>query len=339
MRARWREFELPTRVICDESTFCDTYGCFVAEPFERGFGATVGNSLRRILWSSIEGAAVTSIKIDGVLHEFSTMENVVEDVTEIVLNVKRLLVTMHCDEPRTLRIDVERKGPITAADIAKDSMVDIKNSSLHICTLAEKRPFSMELEVQRGRGYRSADQNAGGEQRIGVIPVASVFSPIVRVNYKTESTRIGQLTNYDKLILKIWTNGTISPQVALVEASKILRKHLNPFVQYSELGAEVESREDLEVEEKRSEEEEMLRLLEKPISDLDLSVRASNCLETIEIQTIGQLVTRKESDLLKVRNFGKTTLREIKQKLAKMNLQLDMELPTELGAAVSGEKS
>ncbi len=334
MRARWREFELPTKVICDDETFSETYGSFTAEPFERGFGVTIGTSLRRVLLSSIEGAAITNIKIDGVLHEFSSMDDVVENVTEIVLNVKRLLVAMHCDEPRTLKVEVNKKGPVTAADISKDAMVDIKNPTLHICTLAAKRPFVMELEVQRGRGYHTADENSDGEQRIGVIPIASVFTPVTRVRYKTESTRIGQLTNYDKLILEVWTNGTISPQVAVVEASKVLRKHLNPFVQYSELGEEVEPQEELLEEEVDEQQDGVNRLLEKPISELDLSVRASNCLETIEIQTIGQLVARKESELLKVRNFGKTTLREIKQKLAKMSLALDMEVSAAVGASV-----
>lgn len=326
MRARWREFELPTRVVCDEQSSSEIYGCFHAEPFERGFGATIGNSLRRILLSSIEGAAVTSVKIEGVLHEFSSLENVVEDVSEIILNIKKLLVSLLCNEPRTIRIAVDRKGPVTAADIVHDPMVEIHNPSLHICTLSEKRPFSLEMEICKGRGYHSADQNLEGEQRIGVIPVASIFSPVIRVRYKTESTRVGQLTNYDKLILEVWTNGTIAPRVALVEASKILRKHLNPFVQYSEMGDEVEPFEESEVAAAPVEREELAKVLEKPIAELELSVRASNCLETVDIQTIGQLISRKESDLLKVRNFGKTTLREIKQKLAKFGLTLDMEL-------------
>src|SRR3990167_6982940 len=236
MRIRWREFELPARVTVDQETLTPTYGRFVAEPFERGFGITVGNSLRRVLLSSIEGHSVTSVRIEGVQHEFSTIPGVVEDVTDIVLNVKKLLVKMHTDEPQRLRIEKSGKGIVRVADIIHDALVEIVNPDLHIATLADDGRLIMDLEVRRGRGYVTAEEHVKGDQEIGLIPVDSVFGPVVRVRYRTENTRVGHLTNYDKLILDIWTDGTVDPERALVEASKVLRKHLNPFVQYFETG-------------------------------------------------------------------------------------------------------
>src|SRR5438105_6338465 len=239
MRIRSRGLEVPNRVVSDRPTLTDTYGKFTVEPFERGFGVTVGNSLRRILLSSLEGSAVTRVKIQGVQHEISTIPGVVEDVTDIILNVKSLVVKSTSDQPKTIRIDRHERGVVTAASIITDEAVQIVNPEHIIATLTDDVPFVMEMTVETGRGYRTADENAGTEREIGVIPVDSSFSPVVRVKYDIEDTRVGQRTNYDKLLMEIWTNGTITPQLAMVEGAKILRKHLNPFIQYSEPGPEM----------------------------------------------------------------------------------------------------
>src|ERR1700730_17133336 len=239
MRIRWRGLELPSRVVSDRGTLTDTYGRFSAEPFERGFGVTVGNSLRRILLSSLEGSAVTRLKIQGVQHEISTIPGVVEDVTDIILNVKSFVVKNSSEQPRTIRIDRHEKGVITAANIISDEAVQIVNPEHILATLTDDVPFVLEMTVENGRGYRTADENAGKEREIGVIPVDSSFSPVARVKYEIEDTRVGQRTNYDKLVMEIWTNGTINPQMSIVEGAKILRKHLNPFIQYAEPGPEI----------------------------------------------------------------------------------------------------
>src|SRR5438874_2457439 len=246
MRIRWRGLELPSRVVADRGTLTDTHGRFHAEPFERGFGITVGNSLRRILLSSLEGSAVTRVKIQGVQHEISTIPGVVEDVTDIILNVKSLVVKNMSDQPRTIRIDRHEKGEVKGKDIITDEAVQIINPEHIIATLTDDVPFVVEMTVENGRGYRTADENVGAEREIGVIPVDSSFSPVVRVKYEIEDTRVGQRTNYDKLVLEIWTNGTVSPQMALVEGAKILRKHLNPFIQFAEPGPELPIDERLE---------------------------------------------------------------------------------------------
>src|SRR5438046_4947870 len=239
MRIKWRGLELPNRVSSDRETLSDTYGKFYAEPFERGFGVTVGNSLRRILLSSLEGSAVTRVKIQGVQHEISTLPGVVEDVTDIILNVKSLVVKNSSDQPRTIRIDRHERGVVTAANIITDEAVQIINPEHIIATLTDDVPFVVEMTVENGRGYRTSDENAGKEREIGVIPVDSSFSPVVRGKYELVDTAVGQRTNYDKLIMEIWTNGTLSPHMSLVEGSKILRKHLNPFIEYSEPGPEI----------------------------------------------------------------------------------------------------
>src|SRR5947208_1713636 len=239
MRIRWRGLELPNRVGSDRSTLTDTYGKFMAEPFERGFGVTVGNSLRRILLSSLEGSAVTRVKIQGVQHEISTIPGVVEDVTDIILNIKSLVVKNASDQPRTIRIERQERGVVTAAHIITDEAVQIINPEHIIATLTDDVPFVVEMRVENGRGYRMAEENVEQEREIGVIPVDSSFSPVVRVKHEIEDTRVGQRTNYDKLVMEIWTNGTVSPQMALVEGAKILRKHLNPFIQYAEPGPEI----------------------------------------------------------------------------------------------------
>ncbi len=326
MRIRWRGLELPSRVATDPKFKSETFGRFVVEPFERGFGTTIGNSLRRILLSSLEGAAVTSIKIKGAPHEFTSMPGVMQDVTDIVLNVKNLTVALDGDEPKTLTVAATGPGDVTAEIIEADPAVTIVNKDLVLATLTDKVDFEMELKVGKGRGYVPASEqyNRQEDQEIGVIPVDAIYSPVQRVRYKVEETRVGQRTNYDKLIMDIWTNGTVTPEMALVEAAKILRKHLNPFVQYFEMGTQLVSEDAAKA---AGVDEELIRKLNMPIGELDLSVRASNCLESARIQTVADLVIRTEGDLLKVRSFGRTSLREVKKKLNDIGLDLGMKLP------------
>ncbi|MEQ8770940.1 MAG: DNA-directed RNA polymerase subunit alpha [Phycisphaerales bacterium] len=327
MRVRWRGLELPARVTPDAKyTDQPTFGRFTVEPFERGFGTTIGNSMRRVLLSSLEGAAVTAIKITGAEHEFQALEGVLEDVTDIVLNVKSLVVKLEGDEPRTMKLAAQGPGEVTADLIEADTNVTIMNPDLVICTLTAEVPFEMELRVGKGRGYVPAQEqwDAMDEQEVGLIPVDAIYSPVQRVRYRIEDTRVGQRTNYDKLIMEIWTDGTVTPEMAMVEGSKILRKHLNPFVQYFEAG---QARVSEEAAAAAGVDEELIRKLDMPLTDLDLSVRASNCLESARIDTVAQLVTKGEPELLKLRSFGRTSLREVKRKLLDMNLDLGMELP------------
>ena len=343
MRIRWRNLELPTKVVADSATRTESYARFTAEPFERGYGVTVGNGLRRVLLSSIEGSAVTSVKIQGVKHEFSPLEGVKEDVTDIVLAFKRLRVKFHTDDAKVLRIEKKGPGPVTAADLQTTSDCEIVSRDLVICHLTTDRTFEAEVEVRRGRGYVTAEENAREEQEIGVIPIDSVFSPVLRVRYRTENTRVGKMTNYDRLILEIWTDGTVTPEMALVESSKIYRKHLNPFIQLFDTGKELAAEApalDLgprtpalaaPASGSSMDVTELRRVLELPISHMDLSVRASNSLETEGIQTIGDLVVRSEDELVLVKNFGKTSLKEIQKQLEKMNLHLGMDVGAILG--------
>ncbi|MCL4219819.1 MAG: DNA-directed RNA polymerase subunit alpha [Phycisphaerales bacterium] len=326
MRVRWRGFELPARVAADPKFRTDTYGRFVIEPFERGFGTTIGNALRRVLLGSLEGAAVTSVKIKGAEHEFTTLPGVLEDVTDIVLNVKSLVVQMEGDEPKTMRLAAQGPGEVTADLIEADTAITIRNPELVLATLTSEVTLEMEFTVGKGRGYVPASEQYEGsdEQEIGVIPVDAIYSPVQRVRYKVEDTRVGQRTNYDKLTLEVWTDGTTTPELALVEAAKILRKHLNPFVQYFELG---EDRVSEEAAAAAGVDEELIRKLNMPVADLDLSVRASNCLESARIETVAQLVQQADQDLLKLRSFGRTSLREVKRKLQDIGLDLGMELP------------
>jgi len=327
MRIRWRGLELPNRVVSDRSTLRDTYGKFSAEPFERGFGVTVGNSLRRILLSSLEGSAVTRVKIQGVQHEISTIPGVVEDVTDIILNIKSLVVKNASDQPRTIRINRHEKGVVLAKDIITDADVEIINADHVIATLTDDVPFVVEMTVENGRGYRTAEENAGKEREIGIIPVDSSFSPVTRVKHEIEDTRVGQKTNYDKLVLEIWTNGTVSPQMALVEGAKILRKHLNPFIQYAEPGPEIGmSDEPASAVINDAEDHDLKRKLDMSLAELELSVRATNCLESEGITTVRDLVIRNDEELLEVRNFGETTLKEVKSKLQERGLHLGMKL-------------
>ncbi len=331
MRIRWRGLELPSRVNPDHELNNQTYGKFTVEPFERGFGTTVGNSLRRILLSSLEGAAVTSVKIKGALHEFTSLEGVTEDVTDIILNVKNMIVSLDSDEPKTMRLQAEGPGEVTADLVEADTSITIHNKDLILATLTKPVDFDMEFVVEKGRGYVPASQQYEREEdrEVGQIPVDAIFSPVTRVRYKVDNARVGQKTDYDKLTLEVWTNGTVDPEMALVEAAKILRKHLNPFVQYFELGDATASETATAA---ARVEEELIRKLQMSVGELDLSVRASNCLESAKLNTVTDLVVMTESDLLKVRSFGKTSLREVKRKLSDMNLSLGMELPAELTA-------
>jgi DNA-directed RNA polymerase subunit alpha len=331
MRIKWRGLELPNRVVADRNTLTDTYGKFSVEPFERGFGTTVGNSLRRILLSSLEGSAVTRVKIQGVQHEITTIAGVVEDVTDIILNIKSLVVKNSSDENKTIRIDRHDRGVVKAADIIADEAVQIVNPEHILATLTDDVPFVVEMTVENGRGYKTAEENAGKEREIGVIPVDASFSPVVRVKYEIEDTRVGQRTNFDKLIMEIWTNGTVTPQMAIVEGAKILRKHLNPFIQYAEPGPEVPMDERPEpVAASEVVDVELERKLSMSLAELELSVRSTNCLESEGITTVRDLVIRNDEELLEVRNFGETTLKEVKSKLAERDLHLGMKLPSSL---------
>ncbi len=330
MRIKWRGLELPNRLTCERETLTDTYGKFFAEPFERGFGVTVANSLRRILISSLEGSAVTRAKIQGVQHEITTIPGVVEDVTDIILNIKSLVVKNSSDTERTIRIDRHERGVVTAAQIITDEAVQIINPEHIIATLTDDVPFVVEMTVANGRGYRTAEENSGREREIGVIPVDSSFSPVVRVKYEIEETRVGQKTNYDKLIMEIWTNGTITPHMALVEGAKILRKHLNPFIQYAEPGPEMPLDDRIEpAAASEAVDQDLERKLNMSLAELELSVRATNCLESEGITTVRDLVIRTDEELLEVRNFGETTLKEVKQKLQERGLHLGVKLPSQ----------
>lgn len=327
MHVRWRGLELPARVDLEESSSTDYYGRFTVEPFERGFGTTIGNSLRRILLSSIEGTAITRVRIAGAEHEFTTIPGITEDTTDIILNVKGLVVSLDSDEEKVMRLSASGPGEVTADLIEADPSVKIHNPGHVIATLSDAVDFEIEMVVTRGRGYEPATEKhkrSSEDQLIGEIPIDSLFSPVRRVRYRVEDTRVGQKTNFDRLIVDIWTDGTISPEMALVEAAKVLRKHLNPFVQFDRLGSEVIS---VEASAAAALDDEFLRKLHMNVDDLDLTVRARNCLESAVIATVGELVTRTEQDLLGVRSFGRTSLREVKRRLEELGLSLGMQLP------------
>ena len=334
MRIRWNDFELPSRVIVERETLTDFFGRFIAEPFERGFGVTIGNSLRRILLSSTEGAAVVSVKIDGVRHAFGTIPGIVEDVIDIILNIKDLNIKLHSEGPKIIKIEANKAGEVKGCDIITDGDVDVINKDLHIATLSENVNFNVEMEVKRGRGYVTEEENSPEEKEVGMISVDSMFSPVRNVRYKIEDTRVGHKSNYDRLILEICTNGAIKPEVAIVEASKILRKHLNSFVQYSEIGKELDYADTIAIEEQNREceiENSTTTLnnevLDMGVAELDLSVRASNCLDMANIKSVRDLTLINEEDALELRNFGKTTLVEIKKKLLQMGLSFGMNKP------------
>lgn len=321
MGVKWRDFQMPKRLECEETSYTLTYGKFIAEPFERGYGVTLGNSLRRILLSSIEGSSVTSIKIEGIQHEFSTLAGIMEPVTDIVLNVKGLIFKSYSKIPKTVYIKADKKGIVKAKDIICDETVEIVNPEHVIATLTQDVSFNMEMEICRGRGYVPAEQNKKEDSPIGTIAVDSIFTPIVKVNYLVENTRVGQRTDYDRLILDIWTNGGINPKEALLYGANILQRHLDVFVAYGQLPEEEEEEEEISAEEQA--QYEKLRL---PISELELSVRSANCLKEANIKTIADLVKKTESELLSFRNFGKKSLSEINDLLKVMGLSLGMKV-------------
>jgi len=318
MGTLWRDFAMPKKLVCEESSLTETYGKFVAEPFERGFGMTIGNCLRRVLISSIEGAAVTSIKLDGALHEFTAIPGVLEDVTQLVLNVKQLVLRSHTRQPKTLVVEREKQGAVTAAEIITDETVEVINPDLTLCTLTKSKKFHMEMEVSRGRGYVPADKHRKEGQPIGAILLDAMFSPVRRVNFSVEDTRVGQVTDYDRLLLEIWTSGAMSPKDALLYASNIMQRHLDLFVNFGTLPEEPEEQPASEVS------EELMEKLHTPIGELELSVRAANCLREAKIHTIGELVQKDPQELLKYRNFGKKSLGEIEELLKGMGLSLGM---------------
>jgi len=311
---------MPKRLTKEDSTATETYAKFVAEPFETGYGQTVGNSLRRVLLSSLEGAAITSIKVDGAMHEFATIDGVAEDVTDLVLNLKKVKFKAHSREPQTLLLSVNKDGAVTGADIQTNQNIELVNPDQHICTLDKKKKFEMELEVKVGRGFCPSDENKKVGQAIGVVAIDSLFSPVTRVRYAVEASRVGQRTDYDRLILEVWTDGRLTPDDALTQASAILQHHLDVFVGYDKNAIEFEEAVDKQDEEKSK----MKKLLNMSVNEIELSVRAANCLNNANITTVGQLAMKTEQEMLKYRNFGKKSLNEIKDKLTGLNLSLGM---------------
>ena len=319
----WIEVIKPDKLEIEEDSHTPFYGKFICKPLEKGFGITIGNALRRVLLSSIPGAAIVSVKIDGVFHEFSTIPGVLEDVTEIILNLKQVRLKLYSESPCTVRIEKEGEGEVKAGDIITGGLVEVMNPNHHIATLTKDGRLRMEMVVKMGKGYVPAERNVEEEQPIGVIPTDAIFSPVKKVNFVVRNTRVGQITDYDKLILEVWTDGTITPEDAIAEGAKILREQLDIFIR----GKEDEKEE--EVEQKAEGEEEDLSLNEnlyKSVDELELSVRALNCLKNANIFTIGELVQKSDSEMLKTKNFGRKSLNEIKTVLAQMGLGLGMKL-------------
>ena len=326
MPVRLGRFEMPRRLQKEDATATDTYAKFIAEPFETGYGHTVGNSLRRVLLSSLEGAAITSIKIDGAMHEFTAIEGVVEDVTDIVLNLKKIKFKSATRDTHTLLLSVNKDGEVLAGDVQLVAGLEIVNPKQVICTLDKKRKFEMELEVKTGRGFCPGDENKKTDQPIGVIAIDSLFSPVERVRYAVENARVGQRTDYDRLLVEIWSDGRITPDDALLQASAILQRHLDVFVGYDKNAIEFE-----EAEVKQDDDKAKLKkLLNMSVNEIELSVRAANCLNNANITTVGQLAMKTEQEMLKYRNFGKKSLNEIKDKLAALGLTLGMTFDSTL---------
>jgi DNA-directed RNA polymerase subunit alpha len=326
MTVRLGRFEMPKSLIKDEATGTETYARFIAEPFEAGYGHTVGNSLRRVLLSSLEGAAITTARITGAQHEFAALPGIVEDVTDIVLNLKKIRFKAVDHEPRTVSITVNKEGMVTAADIQTTAGIEVLNTEQIICTLDKKQKFEAEFEVRVGRGFFTGDENKRPDMPIGVIPIDSIFSPVTRVKYAVENTRVGQRTDYDKLILEIWTDGRITPDDALLQASAILRHHLDVFVNYDDSQVEF----DETSEEVSQENTRLKKMLNMSVNEIELSVRAANCLNNANITTVGQLAMKTEAEMLKYRNFGKKSLNEIKEKLQQLGLSLGMKFESGL---------
>ncbi len=333
MPVRYGRFEMPKTLSKDESSATETYAKFTAEPFEAGYGHTVGNSLRRVLLSSLEGAAITAVKITGAQHEFTTLPGVVEDVTDIVLNLKRVkFKSSNGHEPKKLSLSVNKEGEVTAGDIQEVTGYEVLNPKQIICTLDKKHKFDAELEVRVGRGFATGEENKRTDQPIGLIPIDSIFSPVTRVKYAVENTRVGQRTDYDKLILEVWTDGRLTPDDALLQASAILRHHLDVFVNFNEEVIEFD-----ETPAGVSEENMKLKkLLNMSVNEIELSVRAANCLNNANITSVGQLAQKTESEMLKYRNFGKKSLNEIKDKLQQLGLGLGMKFEAGLVEPVVG---
>ena len=320
MPVRLGRFEMPKRLQKEESSATETYAKFVADPFETGYGHTIGNSLRRVLLSSLEGAAITSVKIDGAQHEFTTVDGVVEDVTDIVLNLKKVKFKAHTRDEQVLLLSVNKEGAVTAADIQTNQNIELVNPTQHILTLDKKKKLELELTVKVGRGFYTGDENKKAGQAIGVIAIDSIFSPVTRVRYAVEAARVGNRTDYDRLVLEVWTDGRITPDDALTQASAILAHHLDVFVGYDKNAIEFEEAADKQDDEKAK----LKKLLNMSVNEIELSVRAANCLNNANITTVGQLALKTEQEMLKYRNFGKKSLNEIKEKLTSLNLSLGM---------------
>ncbi|MEO6194865.1 MAG: DNA-directed RNA polymerase subunit alpha [Thermoanaerobaculia bacterium] len=323
----WKGFQRPKRVEVETETLTATYGRFTAQPFERGFATTIGNALRRCLLSSIEGAAITAINIEGVLHEFSSIPGVVEDVTDIILNLKQVSFTLHSEEPKVLSVDVQGPGKVTAGQMTEDPQIEIFDPNIHVATLNEEGRFKLQAQIKRGRGYVSADRNFDETMGIGWIPVDSAHSPVRRVNFRVEAARVGQATDYERLILEVWTNGTVRPEEAVSLASMLLKDHLGIFIQTEESlrhdGGDL-GREELAG---------LDALLAKNIDELDLSVRSANSLKNANIHTLRDLVRRSEKDMLETKNFGKKSLEEVQEVLDKLGLKFGMEVPERAAAS------
>ncbi len=317
---KWKSLQMPKEIISDQSSTGENYSRFLIEPLERGFGITLGNALRRVLLSSIQGAAPVSIRIDGALHEFTTIPGLYEDVTDLVLNVKKLRVKLHADEMKTVTLRVNKKGPITASMLTPDPQVEVLNSNLHLAELVEDKDFKMEIDIDAGRSYVVADQNKRPDAPVGTIFLDALFSPVIKVNFEVENTRVGQRTDYDKLILEITTDGSITPEDTLSYAAKILKDHLQLFIHIDE---------EIPMAEEKVEDEETVRirqLLKTRVDELELSVRSSNCLRAANIQTLSELVSKTESDMLKYRNFGRKSLNELNAILEELGLSFGMDI-------------
>ncbi|NIS62243.1 MAG: DNA-directed RNA polymerase subunit alpha [Proteobacteria bacterium] len=334
MQRNWKELIKPKKLEVERETLTPFYGKFYAEPFERGFGITIGNSLRRILLSSLQGAAITSVKIDGVLHEFTSIPGVTEDVTDIILNLKEVKIKLHADGPKTIRIETEGEGVVRAGDIVTDDTIEIMNPDHPIATLSPDGKLKMEMVVKRGKGYVPAERNKEEDQPIGTIPIDAIFSPITKVNYTVTNARVGQITDYDKLTVEVWTNGCVRPEDAVAYAAKILKDQLSIMINFEE-------EDETDEEEMEHEQEQLNENLFKSVDELELSVRSANCLKHADIRLIGELVQKTESEILGTKNFGRKSLNEIKEILAEMGLSLGMKLenfPAKL-AGRAGENS
>lgn len=314
----WSDFQKPKKLDYDAETLTPNYGRFVAQPFERGFGTTIGNALRRVLLSSIEGAAITAVRVEGVLHEFSSLQGVVEDMTDVVLNLKQIPFKLHGEGPKTLYLEKKGPGVVTAADFEQDPDIEILDATAHIATLSKEGSLKLEARLKRGRGYQVADRNADADLPLGYIPIDSIHSPVRRVNYHIEGARVGQTTDYDKLVMEVWTNGAVSPQEAVSLAAELLGDHLRIFSAFEARGEAVEETAAPEVDPRLAE------MLAKPIEELDLSVRSANCLKNANIRTLGDLVQRTEREMLSTKNFGRKSLDEIKDVLASLGLSFGM---------------